>query len=187
VVVAMSDSDACIYDSKGIDLAVVKAIKKHHGDRIRAYLSVHPEASLLAPKAIWSLPCEIALPCATQFEIDDHDAVLLIDHHVLGVCEGSNMSATPEAAALLTASKTAYAPGKASNAGGVTVSGFEMLQNIRKEHWSALKVDSRLRHTMHSIYQETIELADEETSKNELVALTNRLAFSRLYSAFQKR
>src|SRR5574344_532905 len=184
VVVAMSDSDACIYDPKGIDLAAVKAIKQHHSDRIRTYTNSHPEVNLLAPKEIWSLPCDIALPCATQFEIDDHDASLLINHHVLAVCEGSNMSATPQAAALLTASHTAYTPGKASNAGGVTVSGFEMIQNIKQEHWNASEVDSRLKKTMESIYKDTIELADKETPKNDLVRLTNRLAFSRLYNAF---
>jgi Glutamate dehydrogenase/leucine dehydrogenase len=88
------------------------------------------------------------LPCATQFEIADHDVALLTDHHALAVCEGSNILATPKVAALLTALKTAYASGKASNAGGVTVSGFEMLQNIRQEHWSALEAVSRLRNTM---------------------------------------
>jgi glutamate dehydrogenase (NADP+) len=187
VVVAMSDSAACIFDPEGIDLAAVKAIKQHHSDRIRVYLNAHPGAQLFTPKEIWSLPCDLALPCATQFEIDDHDASLLVNHHVLAVCEGSNMSATPEAAALLRSSDTAYAPGKASNAGGVTVSGFEMIQNIRQEHWNALEVDSRLKNTMESIYSDTIKLADELSPKNDLVTLTNRLSFSRLFSAFQKR
>jgi glutamate dehydrogenase (NADP+) len=186
-VIAMSDSSSAVYDPNGIDLAAVRAIKEGHRGRIAEYLKDHPTAKGLGSNDSWQLPCDIALPCATQFEINEESAKALIKNHCLGVFEGSNMSTTPEAVSLLLSHHVAYAPGKASNAGGVSVSGFEMLQNKAKEHWSKEKVDSLLKKTMEDIYASSIAYATSPKDKEDLVTLSNLNGFLRLVKAFKAK
>jgi glutamate dehydrogenase (NADP+) len=176
-VVAMSDSSSAIYDPEGIDLKVVRAIKEGKRGRIHEYLASHPQAKEMASTAIWSIPCDIALPCATQFEIKEKDADLLIKNGCLAVCEGSNMSCEVKAAQKLIKAGVGYAPGKASNAGGVTVSGFEMQQNIAHEHWDYAKVDAMLKKTMETIYTSAEALAKTPKEKKDLITLSNESAF----------
>jgi glutamate dehydrogenase (NADP+) len=179
-VLTMSDSTSGVYDPNGIDLASVKALKLAKRGRMREYLSSHPEAREIASSDVWGIPCNVALPCATQFEIKIEDAKKLIKNGVIAVCEGSNMATTAEAAEYLIKHKVGYGPGKASNAGGVTVSGFEMLQNIAKEHWSYEKVDAMLKGTMENIFQQAEALADTEKDKYDLIKLSNEEAFIRI-------
>jgi len=180
LVIAMSDSTSGIYDPSGIDLKAVKAIKEGRRGRLHEYLEGHPNAKEIASKAIWNLEADIALPCATQFEIGIEEAKELLGHHVIAVCEGANMATTAEAAQFLIKNHVGYGPGKASNAGGVTVSGFEMMQNKAKEHWTYEKVDLMLKNTMENIYKGAEALADSTTSRYDLVTLSNLEAFKRL-------
>ena len=176
-VLAMSDSTSAIYDPNGIDLDAVRFIKEGHRGRMHEYVDGHKSAKEMKPHDIWSIPCDVALPCATQFEIDMDSARILIKNHVLSVCEGSNMSTTPEAAMLLMKNHIGYAPGKASNAGGVTVSGFEMMQNKAHEHWTKEKVDGLLKETMGRIYNESESLATSKEERFDTVRLVNEEAF----------
>jgi glutamate dehydrogenase (NADP+) len=185
-VLAMSDSSNCIYDPNGIDLAAVRSIKEVKRARIHDYLSTHPEAQELPSEAIWSIKADLALPSATQFEIKEKDAELLIHNGCLAVCEGSNMSTEPNAVKALLKADVAYAPGKAANAGGVTVSGFEMIQNKAKTHWSREEVDRKLKATMENIYAQAIALATTPAEKKNLVTLTNEAAFLRVVNALRK-
>jgi glutamate dehydrogenase (NADP+) len=180
LVIAMSDSTSGIYDPSGIDLKAVKAIKEGRRGRLHEYLEGHPNAKEIASKAVWNIEADIALPCATQFEIGIEEAKELLGHHVIAVCEGANMATTAEAAQFFIKNHVGYGPGKASNAGGVTVSGFEMMQNKAKEHWTYEKVDAMLKSTMENIYKGAEALADSTTSKYDLVTLSNLEAFKRL-------
>lgn len=184
-VVAMSDSTSAIYDPQGIDLPAVRAIKEGHRGRLHEYLASHPAAQELPSSAIWSLKCDIALPSATQFEIKEKDAALLIKNGCIAVLEGSNMATEPIAAQAFIKAGVGYAPGKASNAGGVTVSGFEMLQNKAHEHWSYEKVDVMLKSTMENIYHQAIALAHNGEEKKDLITLSNEAAFLKVASALK--
>ena len=134
-VVAMSDSAGYVYDEKGIDLAVVKQIKEVERGRIKAYAERVPGAVYTEGcKGIWTIPCDVALPCATQNELDLAGAEALVAHGVMAVCEGANMPTTPDAAEFFQKNGVLFAPGKASNAGGVSVSGLEMSQNLSLIH-----------------------------------------------------
>jgi len=186
-VVAMSDSSSTIYDPEGIDLKAVRAIKEGRRGRMHEYLADHPQASEFPSEAIWGIKCDIALPCATQFEIQEKDAKLLIQNGVMGVYEGSNMSTTPEAVQALLKADVSYSPGKASNAGGVTVSGFEMMQNQAHERWSKDMVDRMLKGTMESIYQNAVALAKTSEEKKDLVRLSNEAGFLIVIKALKKK
>jgi glutamate dehydrogenase (NADP+) len=182
---AMSDSTSAIYDPEGIDLAAVKAIKDGHRGRMHEYLLSHPKAKEMPSSSIWSIPCDIALPCATQFEITEKDVAYLEKGGCIAVCEGSNMSTEPKAVVLLKQKGIAYCPGKASNAGGVTVSGFEMIQNKAHEHWAKEKVDEKLKATMEAIYHNAIALRKDKEEQKNLVALSNESAFKRIVIALK--
>lgn len=151
VVIAMSDSKSAIYNPSGLDLAEIKSIKEEKKGRLRDYILKYPGTKELPSNDIWSIKCHIALPCATQFEIDLTAAKKLVANGVLLVAEGSNMSTHADAAKYLIR-ETLYLPGKAANAGGVAVSGFEMIQNKNKEKWSFEKVDNKLKEVMENIY-----------------------------------
>jgi len=186
-VLAMSDSTSAIYDPEGIDLNAVRDIKEGHRGRMHEYLATHPKASEIPSDAIWGIACDIALPCATQFEIKERDARLLIRNGVMGVYEGSNMSTTPEAVQILSSANVSYSPGKASNAGGVTVSGFEMMQNKAKEHWSKDMVDRMLKGTMEEIYTNAVALAKTPEEKKDLVRLSNESGLLTVIKALKKK
>ena len=151
-VVAMSDSNGYIYDANGIDLAAIHQIKEVERKRIKEYLTYHPEAEYHEGHGIWSIPCDIALPCATQNDIDKEDAELLAMNGCYCVSEGANMPSTPAAIEVYFAHKMLYGPAKAANAGGVATSGLEMSQNSIRYGWTFEEVDAKLHDIMKSIF-----------------------------------
>ena len=168
-VVTLSDSSGYIVDPDGIDqekLAFIMDLKNVKRGRIHEYTQHYPKASFHSGKKPWEVPCELALPCATQNELDDKDAELLIKNGCLCVGEGANMPSTPEAIALFAKNKVLFAPGKASNAGGVAVSGLEMAQNSLRYSWSREEVDQRLQTIMKDIHQSCIQFGKEKEHVN---------------------
>ncbi|MDE5546344.1 MAG: NADP-specific glutamate dehydrogenase [Anaeroplasmataceae bacterium] len=159
-VVAMSDSNGYIYDPKGIKLDVIQEIKEVRRGRIKEYLEQVPSASYHeGPKGIWQIPCDIALPCATQNELDLEDAKVLVQNGVIAVCEGANMPSTLDAAKYFMEHKIVYGPAKAANAGGVATSGLEMCQNSARLSWSFEEVDEKLKEIMINIFHNTYDTA----------------------------
>lgn len=160
-VVAMSDSNGCVVDEQGIDLALVKEIKEVRRGRISEYAKggrgVYHEGS----SHIWQVKCDIALPCATQNELEIEDAKALVANGVQVVAEGANMPTTPDATKYFQQNGVLFAPGKAANAGGVSVSGLEMSQNALRLSWTKEEVDERLKGIMHNIYQNVAAAAAE--------------------------
>jgi len=182
-VVTMSDSNGYIYDANGIDVETVKEIKERQRGRIHEYLKYSKSAQYFEGGLVWSAPCDIALPCATQNELDADGAELLIKNGCIAVAEGSNMSTTPEAVSLLQNNNVLYAPGKASNAGGVAVSALEMVQNNTGLSWSFEKVDNKLQDIMHNIYSNVSEAAERYGVKGNLVAGANIAGFLKVANA----
>ena len=176
-VVALSDSNGWIYDKDGIDLAAVKEIKEVKRGRIREYLQYRPSAEYHEGKGIWSVPCDVALPCATQNELNADDAALLIKNGVKAVAEGANMPTTLEATELLQKSGVLFAPGKAANAGGVATSALEMSQNSMRLSWSFEEVDSKLHDIMINIHKNAYEAAEQYGMKGNYVAGANIAGF----------
>ncbi len=160
-VVAMSDSNGYVYDKNGIDLDAVKEIKEVNRGRIKEYLDYHKDAEYHEGcKGIWTIPCDIALPCATQNEIDGESAKILAKNGCKVVSEGANMPSTPEAIDTYFENKMLYGPAKAANAGGVATSGLEMSQNSMRLSWTFEEVDEKLHGIMKSIFK-----ACDEASK----------------------
>ena len=151
-VVTMSDSTGWIYDKNGIDLALVKEIKEVRRARISEYTQAHPEAVYTEGRGVWSVPCDVALPCATQNELLEEDAKILVANGCKAVCEGANMPTTIEATKILQESGVMFVPGKAANAGGVATSALEMSQNSERLSWSFEEVDEKLHGIMKNIY-----------------------------------
>ncbi len=177
-VVAMNDSSNCIYVPNGIDFETLRALKEDRRGRIKEYKElVKDEVQVLNSKDIWSIKCDIAFPCATQFELDENDAQKLIDNGCIGVFEGANMPCTLEAANLFIKNKIIYSPGKASNAGGVAVSGLEIEQNKKGEKWSFEKVDNRLKEIMSTIFNNIYKTACDLGDEYNLVKGANNYAF----------
>ena len=177
-VVAMSDSAGYVYDEKGIDLAVVKQIKEVERGRIKAYAERVPGAVYTEGcKGIWTIPCDVALPCATQNELDLAGAEALVAHGVMAVCEGANMPTTPDAAEFFQKNGVLFAPGKASNAGGVSVSGLEMSQNSMRYSWTFEEVDRKLEEIMKGIFHAAYTAAEEYGCAGDLIAGANIVGF----------
>ena len=151
-VLTMSDSNGSIYDPEGIDLDLVKEIKLVRRGRIKEYADVKTNAEYREGKRVWDIPCDVALPCATQNELDLEDAKNLQANGAYAVVEGANMPSTPEAIDLFNAAGILYVPGKASNAGGVATSALEMTQNSERLSWSFDEVDAKLHGIMKNIY-----------------------------------
>lgn len=163
-VLTLSDSSGYIYDAQGITpekLAHVMDLKNKKRARISAYLDRYPEAKFIAGKTPWEVPCQVALPCATQNELNKKDAEILIKNGCVCVGEGANMPSTPDAIHLFTAHKILFAPGKASNAGGVAVSGLEMAQNSLRYNWTREEVDAKLQTIMSDIHQSCLDYGTE--------------------------
>lgn len=163
-VMTLSDSDGYIYDPDGIDrekLDYVMELKNRERGRIKEYADEYPNAIYHAGKRPWSEKADIALPCATQNEIDKFDAEQLVKNGVIAVAEGANMPSTPEAIEIFQNAKILYAPGKASNAGGVSVSGLEMSQNSERLSWTAEDVDNRLKVIMKNIHDNCVKYGME--------------------------
>ena len=180
-VVAMSDSNGYIYDKNGIDLDTVKAIKEGRRGRIKEYLDVHPEAEYHEGcSGIWTVKCDIALPCATQNEINEASAKALVANGVLAVCEGANMPSTPEAIHTFQQAGVFFGPAKAANAGGVATSALEMSQNSMRLSWSFEEVDEKLHGIMINIYKSASAAAEEFGMKGNLVAGANIAGFMKV-------
>jgi len=165
IVRTLSDSGGYIYDQDGIDaekLSHIMDIKNVQRGRIKQYIDRYPNAVYHANKTPWEVPCDVALPCATQNELHLEDAERLIKSGCICVGEGANMPTTPEAIHAFTENKVLFAPGKASNAGGVAVSGLEMAQNSLRYNWTREEVDNRLKNIMSEIHQSCVEFGQEE-------------------------
>lgn len=183
-VVACSDSAGFIYDPNGIKLDTVKQIKEVENKRIREYVRYHPEATYEAGcEGIWSIPCDIALPCATQNELDENAAKELIKNGVKAVGEGANMPSNLEAIDIFLENQVLFAPAKAANAGGVAVSSLEMAQNSARVFWSRDEVDGRLKEIMKNIYKKSMEAANEYGYPGNLVVGANIVGFTRVADA----
>lgn len=185
-VVAMSDSNGYIYDKNGIDLAAIKQIKEVERKRIKEYLNYHKDAEYHEGcKGIWTIPCDIALPCATQNEIDGESARILIKNGCKCVSEGANMPSTPEAIDEYLASGILYGPAKAANAGGVATSGLEMSQNSIRLSWSFEEVDEKLHGIMKSIFKACDEAAKEYGMPGNYMAGANIAGFLKVAEAMK--
>lgn len=183
-VVAMSDSKGFIYDPEGIKLAIMKDIKEAKRARISEYANIVDGATYEEGCInIWKTKCDIALPCATQNELDEASAKILVANGCIAVCEGANMPCTPEAIECLLANKVMYAPGKASNAGGVATSGLEMSQNSIRLSWTFEEVDEKLKGIMESIYTNISTTAKEYGVEGNLMAGANIAGFLKVAEA----
>ena len=163
-VVTLSDSSGYIMDPDGIDaekLAFIMDLKNVKRGRIKAYVDQYPKASFHPGKTPWEVPCQIALPCATQNELNGSDATILLKNGCICVGEGANMPCTPEAITQFKQNKILFAPGKASNAGGVAVSGLEMAQNSLRYSWTREEVDNRLQTIMSDIHQSCLKYCEQ--------------------------
>ncbi|GAA0607355.1 NADP-specific glutamate dehydrogenase [Virgibacillus siamensis] len=183
-VVACSDSDGFIVDTDGIKLDTVKKLKETGDERISEYVTEHPNAHYSEDcTGIWEIPCEIALPCATQNELDDASARQLIANNVIAVGEGANMPSTEEAIDVFLENDILFAPGKAANAGGVAVSALEMAQNSGKISWTFEEVDVKLQEIMKEIYQKSMNAAEEYGTSGNLVIGANIAGFLKVADA----
>ena len=183
-VVAMSDSNGYIYNEKGIDFETIKTIKLINRLRISEYLKYHPETVYVDnSKEIWGVKCDIALPCATQNEIDLEDAKKLVANNVMVVSEGANMPCTLEATNYFIENKVLYGPAKAANAGGVMVSGFEMSQNSMRLSWTFEEVDKKLKTQMENIFLEINECAKHYGNEYNTVLGANISGFKKVANA----
>ena len=184
-VITLSDSDGTIYDKNGLDeekLAFVKELKEVKRGRIKEYAEEY-NCKYYEGKKPWHIPCDLALPCATQNEITKKDAQNLLENEVFLVAEGANMPCTEEATNLFRDSDILYAPGKASNAGGVAVSGFEISQNILRLNWSAKEVDSKLYSIMEDIHKQCVKYGDDENGSIDYTKGANIAGFVKLADA----
>ena len=185
-VVAMSDSNGYVYDEDGIDLALIKEIKEVKRERISEYAAERDNAFYrVGCKNIWTVPCDIALPCATQNEIDVDGAIALIKNGCFAVAEGANMPCTPDAVAHFQANGVLFAPAKAANAGGVATSALEMSQNSMRYSWTFEEVDAKLHQIMINIYKNCSSAAKEYGMDKNLVAGANIAGFLKVAEAMK--
>jgi len=186
-VVALSDSGGYIYDAEGIDLDAVKEIKEVKRGRISDYLSYRPKAVYTEGKGIWTIPCDVALPCATQNELDEADAKLLVQNGCFAVGEGANMPTTLDATEILLKNKILFAPGKAANAGGVATSALEMAQNAMRTAWTFEEVDRQLKSIMENIYNNIADAAREAGCEDNFVVGANIAGFRKVADAMMQQ
>ncbi|MEN8805758.1 MAG: NADP-specific glutamate dehydrogenase [Wenyingzhuangia sp.] len=185
-VVTMSDSSGYIYDKDGLDtekLAFIKELKNIKRGRISAYVKVYPSAVFHPEKSPWSEQCDIAFPCATQNELLEEDARELVKNGCVCVTEGANMPCSIEAVEVLQKAKVLFAPGKASNAGGVATSGLEMTQNALRYKWTRLEVDEKLQEIMRSIHASCVEYGKEDGGYVNYVKGANIAGFVKVADA----
>ena len=182
-VVTLSDSTGWIYDKNGIDLALVKDIKEVRRGRIKEYTEKHPEAVYTEGRGVWTVPCDIALPCATQNELLLDDAKALVANGCKVVAEGANMPTTLDATEYLQSNKIYFVPGKASNAGGVATSALEMSQNSMRLSWTFEEVDAKLRDIMVNIFHNIDDAAKAYGVEDDFVAGANIAGFKKVADA----
>lgn len=185
-VVTMSDSNGYIYDKNGIDLACVKQLKEVERRRIKDYVETHPDAVYTeGSKGVWTVKCDIALPCATQNEIDGESAAILVKNGCFAVSEGANMPSTPEAIETYLSNGILYGPAKAANAGGVAVSGLEMSQNSARLSWTFEEVDARLKGIMTQIFADCKKAAEDYDMPGNYMAGANIAGFLKVAEAMK--
>ena len=186
IVVACSDSDGYVVDEAGIDLALVKEIKEIRRGRISEYARLKGEGShYIKGGSVWDVPCDVAMPSATQNELTGTDARTLIKNGVIAVGEGANMPCTPDAVHLFQKAGVLFAPGKAANAGGVATSALEMQQNASRDSWSFEKTEERLATIMHNIHDACAATADEYGAPGNYVLGANITGFVRVAEAMR--
>ncbi len=185
--VTCSDSTGWIYDPEGIDVDLLKEVKEVKRARLTEYAAARSSAEYHEKKngehGVWSVKCDIALPCATQNELDENDAKMLIDNGVLAVCEGANMPSTPAAIEALKKAGVLFGPAKAANAGGVATSALEMSQNSERLHWTFEEVDEKLQHIMTGIVHNSLDAAAKYGLDGDLVAGANIAGFEKVADA----
>jgi Glutamate dehydrogenase/leucine dehydrogenase len=182
-VVACSDSNGFVYDEQGIDLQTVKNIKEVRRARISAYAQIHKRAKYFENGNIWTVPCQVALPCATQNELDERSARILVENGCIAVAEGANMPTTPGGVRVFQESGIAFGPGKAANAGGVATSALEMQQNASRDAWTFEHTERRLHEIMQNIHRDCYETAAEYGSPRNYVVGANIVGFKRVAQA----
>ena len=185
-VVTFSDSNGFIYDPDGIDqekINYVKRLKNVIRGRIKEYVKEYPNAKYFPDERPWSIPCDIAMPCATQNEVNEEEARLLVKNGCYCVTEGANMPCVPEAIAVFHEAKILYSPGKASNAGGVATSGIEMSQNSIRQKWTAEEVDAQLHRIMSDIHAACVKYGTEEDGYVNYVKGANIAGFIKVANA----
>lgn len=179
-VIACSDSNGVIVDQSGLDLDLLKQIKEVERRRLTAYAQEKPSATYLEDGCIWTVPCQVALPCATQNELTAKDAQTLVKQGCIAVAEGANMPTTPEGIRVFLDAGIAFGPGKAANAGGVATSALEMQQNASRDSWSFEYTEQRLKEIMVNIHRNCYETSEEFDSKGNYVVGANIAGFLRV-------
>jgi glutamate dehydrogenase (NADP+) len=182
-VVACSDSDGVIHDPEGIDLDLLKEIKEVQRRRVQHYAQQRKSATYIQTGNVWSIPCHVALPCATQNELNAKDAQKLVSQGCIAVAEGANMPTTPEGTKVFMDAKIAFGPGKAANAGGVATSALEMQQNASRDSWNFEYTETRLHQIMVGIHATCHETAEEFGAKSNYVVGANIAGFIKVARA----
>jgi glutamate dehydrogenase (NADP+) len=182
-VVACSDSSGYVMDPKGIDLDLLKEVKEVRRERISAYADMRENADFVAGRSVWEVPCQVAMPSATQNELTETDAIALVRGGCIAVGEGANMPTTPAAVRVLHDAGVAFGPGKAANAGGVAASALEMQQNASRDSWSFEYSEERLRNIMVGIHDRCFATAEEYGMPGNYVAGANIGAYARVAEA----
>ncbi|QJW37892.1 NADP-specific glutamate dehydrogenase [Cellulosimicrobium protaetiae] len=182
-VVAFSDSSGYVVDEAGVDLDLLRQVKEVERGRVADYAARRPGARVVTDGSIWDVPCDVALPCATQNELDEGAAKQLVANGVVAVAEGANMPTTPAAVALLQDAGVLFAPGKAANAGGVATSALEMQQNASRDSWSFEYTEERLAQIMAGIHDRCVETADEYGAPGNYVLGANVAGFTKVADA----
>jgi glutamate dehydrogenase (NADP+) len=183
-VVACSDSGGYIHDPAGIDVDLVKEIKEVERGRISHYAERRGgRSTFVADGSVWNVPCQVALPCATQNELNGDEAKALIDNGVVAVAEGANMPSTPDAIRAFQAAGVAFGPGKAANAGGVATSALEMQQNASRDSWTFEHTEARLQEIMRDVHDQCRETAERYGADGDYVVGANMAGFVRVADA----
>ncbi len=186
-VVTASDSSGYVYDADGIDLDILKKVKEQERARISKYVEYKPTAKFVGGKKVWEVPCTVALPCATQNELDLEAAKTLVKNGCIAVAEGANMPSTIEATDYFLENKILFAPGKAANAGGVATSALEMSQNSARIIWTFEQVDEKLKDIMESIYFHMSTAAKEYHQEDNFVVGANIAGFLKVADAMMSQ
>jgi glutamate dehydrogenase (NADP+) len=182
-VVACSDSSGYVVDEAGLDIDLLRRVKEVDRARISAYADEREGARYVEGGDVWEVPCEVALPCATQNELDAAAATTLVENGVLAVAEGANMPCTPDAVDVFQKGGVLFAPGKAANAGGVATSALEMQQNASRDSWTAQHTEERLHQIMAGIHESCASSAEEYGTPGDYVAGANIAGFRRVADA----
>jgi glutamate dehydrogenase (NADP+) len=182
-VVTVSDSSGYVVDEAGIDVELLKQVKEVERGRVADYVARRPGARLVTDGSVWHVPTDVALPCATQNELDETDAKQLVAHGVRAVAEGANMPSTPQAVSLLREAGVLFGPGKAANAGGVATSALEMQQNASRDSWSFEHTEARLAEIMGNVHDRCLATADEYDAPGDYVVGANVAGFTKVADA----